>query len=67
MSSVVSYFMLSFFPCDVLDEIWDAIESVPENLPTYFYTITKGYLTRCKDCNNVAYTSMKHLFFKPIF
>ena len=36
MSSVVSYFVLSFFPCDVLDEIWDAIESVPENLPTYF-------------------------------
>ena len=25
----------AFFPRDVLDEIWDRIESVPENLPTY--------------------------------
>ena len=28
-------FVLSFFPLDVLDEIWDLIESVPEGfLPT---------------------------------
>ena len=30
--------MLSFFPRDVLDEIWDLIESVSEGFPTYFYT-----------------------------
>ena len=27
--------MLSFFPRDVLDEIWDLIESVSEGFPTY--------------------------------
>ena len=29
--------MLSFFPQDVLDEIWDLIESVFEGFPTYSY------------------------------
>ena len=27
--------MLSFFPRDVLDEIWDFIESVSEGFPSY--------------------------------
>ena len=35
MSLIVSYFVLSFFPRDVLDEIWDLVESVLENFPTY--------------------------------
>ena len=30
-------FMLSFFPLDVLDEIWDVIESVSEGFLTYSY------------------------------
>ena len=30
-------FVLSFFPLDVLDEIWDVIESVSEDFPTYSY------------------------------
>ena len=30
-------FVLSFFPLDVLDEIWDLIESVSEGFLTYFY------------------------------
>ena len=30
--------MLSFFPRDVLDEIWDLIESVSEGFPTYSLT-----------------------------
>ena len=29
-------FVLSFFPLDVLDEIWDLIESVSEGFLTYF-------------------------------
>ena len=29
-------FVLSFFPLDVLDEIWDFFESVSEGFPTYF-------------------------------
>ena len=36
MPLMVYYFVLPFFPRDVLDEIWDSIESVPENFPTYF-------------------------------
>ena len=30
------FFVLSLFPRDVLDEIWDLIESVSEGFPTYF-------------------------------
>ena len=29
--------MLSFFPLDVLDEIWDLIESVCEGFSTYVF------------------------------
>ena len=29
--------MLSFFPLDILNEIWDKIELVSEGFPTYFY------------------------------
>ena len=30
--------MLSLFPLDVLDEIWDLIQSVSEGFPAYFHT-----------------------------
>ena len=30
-------FVLSFFPLDVLDKIWDLIESVSEGFLTYSY------------------------------
>ena len=30
------HFVLSIFPRDVLDEIWDLIGSVSEGFPTYF-------------------------------
>ena len=36
-------FVLSFSPRDVLDEIWDLIESVSEGFPTYFYA-QKGFI-----------------------
>ena len=36
MSLMVSYFVLSFFPRDLLDEIWDLTESVLRLfLPTF--------------------------------
>ena len=36
--------MLSFFPLDVLDEIWDLIESVSEGFLTYsFIPLQKNY------------------------
>ena len=33
--SLLASFVLSFFPLDVLDEIWDLIESVSEGFLTY--------------------------------
>ena len=33
--SLMASFLLSFFPLDVLDEIWDLIESVSEGFITY--------------------------------
>ena len=35
MVSLTASFVLSFFPLDVLDEIWDLIESVSEGFLTY--------------------------------
>ena len=31
--------MLSFFPRDVLDEIWDLIEPISEGFPPYSYIV----------------------------
>ena len=36
MMSMMVFFVLSFFPRDVLDEILNLIESVSESFPTYF-------------------------------
>ena len=36
VTSLMVSFVLSHFPGDVLDEIWDLIESVSEGFPTYF-------------------------------
>ena len=33
--SLMASFVLSFFPLDVLDEIWDLVESVSEGFLTY--------------------------------
>ena len=32
----VVFFVLSLFPRDVMDEIWDLTESVSDGFPTYF-------------------------------
>ena len=37
--SLLASFVLSFFPLDVLDEIWNLIESVSEGFLTYSYII----------------------------
>ena len=37
--SLMASFVLSFFPLDVLDEIWDLIESVSEGLFTFSETL----------------------------
>ena len=43
--SLMASFVLSFFPLDVLDEIWDLIESVSEGfLPTLVEVIHTFYV-----------------------
>ena len=37
--SLMASFVLSFFPLDVLDEIWDLIESVSEGFLTYSWVV----------------------------
>ena len=37
MVSLMASFVLSFFPLDVSDEIWDLIESVSEGFLTYSF------------------------------
>ena len=43
MASFFFLFLLSFFPRDVLDEIWDLIEPVSEGFPTYFCLAGREY------------------------
>ena len=40
--SLMASFVLSFFPLDVLDEIWDLIESVSEGFLTYSWYVASG-------------------------
>ena len=40
--SLMASFVLFFFPLDVLDEIWDLIESVSEGFLTYFCIYCSG-------------------------
>ena len=42
MVSLMASFVLSFFPLDVLDEIWDLIESVSEGFLTYSWVPGHG-------------------------
>ena len=46
--SVMAFFVLSFFPLDVLDEIWDLIESISEGFLTYF----------CLACDNQIFLTL---------
>ena len=46
--------MLSFFPRDVLDEIWDLIESVFEGFPTYSFKSVS--ITTPKSFSNLTFS-----------
>ena len=55
--------MLSFFPIDVLDEIWDLIESVSEGFLTYFClaippVLITSFLSTSKGDDSLNYYSM---------
>ena len=47
--------MLSFFPRDVLDEIWDLIGSVSEGFPTYFFIYLLLIMFGWKSCDFLKY------------
>ena len=57
--SLMASFVLSFFPLDVLDEIWDLIESVSEGFLTYSST-EAGACERCQ-CFNITLLHMNRL------
>ena len=61
MVSLMASFVLSFFPLDVLDEIWDLIESVSEGLLTYSYSFKQTQkireLSYTGNINTYNYTS----------
>ena len=46
--------MLCFFPRDVLDEIWDLIESVSEGFPSYSFYHMK-FILFCRVFGSTAY------------
>ena len=45
--SLIASLVLSFFPLDVLDEIWDFIESVSEGFLTYSCYSLNGQICAC--------------------
>ena len=53
--SLMASFVLSFFPLDVLDEIWDLIESV-----------SKGFLTYSSIAQNLLSSSIHRLYMTEI-
>ena len=44
--------VVSFFPLDVLDGIWDLIESVSEGFLTDSYRLLRA-VTKCENCMNI--------------
>ena len=55
--------MLSFFPLDVLDEIWDLIGSVSDAFPTFFPHITLipvAHNVKCKTVPRYMYPTLAH-------
>ena len=62
LSLVVSFmacFVLSFFPLDVLDGIWDLIESVSEGFLTDSYNLTLYGIKMHDNCNILRQMSTK--------
>ena len=66
MLFMVSDFVLSFFPLDVLNEIWDLIESVPEAFPTYCFLILYTPVTNTVSKLNLSCASSKIFRFSKV-
>ena len=54
MVSLMASFVLTFFPVDVLDEIWDLIESVSEGFLTYSCLGKRIITPLNKNCAHIA-------------
>ena len=66
--SLMASFVLSFFPLDVLDEIWDLIESVSEGFLTYSSVILQCHRIfnsprRIRLCQQIQFHMTKNLKF----
>ena len=59
--SLMASFVLSFFPLDVLDGIWDLIESVSERFLTYSLYDIDIFFTKME--NDIAYFQQKGSIF----
>ena len=61
--SLMASFVLSFFPLDVLDEIWDLIETISEGFLTYssIKRISAGLLCIKQSQTNDALTTLLSL------
>ena len=56
--SLMASFVLSLFPLDVLDEIWDLIESVSEGFLTYTLTnFNQWFLRYCHFCEYAIFSN----------
>ena len=60
VASLMASFVLSFFPLDVLDEIWDVTESVSEGFLTYSFNQNQVSRT-CMICNTGDETTEQSL------
>ena len=56
--SLMASFVLSFFPLDVLDEIWDLIESVSEGFLTY------SSISHSLSLSSIQYPDMTEILLK---
>ena len=56
-------FVLSFFPLDVLDGIWDLIESVSEEFLTYSFTLLSPMGHKQQACNFRCYKAFLYVSF----
>ena len=52
--SLKASFVLSFFPRNVLDEIWDLIESIFKKKFYYLLSVTVVFLSELKDISESA-------------
>ena len=65
MSLMAFFFVLSFFPRDVFDEIWDLIESVSEGFLSYYFKWEAIYCKIYKNVNGLPVNqTMGNWFFR---